>query len=282
MRQPLFYAKREKVNEMIVTTAGRTNKEMIEKAKQIANELRIRYVTRRKLSVEAIQRHWHDDVLVVGKNRLEIRPLNGEESLFFHPNSAMFRVKRILQGESEPFLQATKLTKGMSFLDCTLGLASDSIVASMVVGESGKVTGIEGNRYIAYLVKNGLQHWDSGLEQMNKAMQRIEVMHSDYRTFLSSLPDHSFDVVYFDPMFEESILESDGIKGIKSFALYTGLNEEVIAEAKRVARERVVLKDHWKSTRFGKFGFSVYVRKTAKFHFATIELKERSLSHGQK
>jgi 16S rRNA G966 N2-methylase RsmD len=271
-----FYAAEKEREKMIVTTAGRTNKEMIEKAKQIANELRIRYVTRHKSSVEAIQRQWHDDVLVVGKNRLEIRPMNGDEPLFFHPNSAMFRVKRILRGESEPFLQATKLTKGMSFLDCTLGLASDSIVASTVVGESGKVTGIEGNRYIAYLVKNGLQHWDSGLEKMNKAMRRIQVMHNDYRTFLASLPDRSFDVVYFDPMFEESILESDGIKGIKPFALYTELTEEVIAEAKRVARKRVVLKDHWKSARFERFGFSVYVRKTAKFHFATIELEEKN------
>jgi predicted methyltransferase len=268
-----FYAAEKEREKMIVTTAGRTNKEMIEKAKQIANELRIQYVTRHKSSVEAIQRQWHDDVLVVGKNRLEIRPMNGDEPLFFHPNSAMFRVKRILRGETEPFLQATKLTKGMSFLDCTLGLASDSIVASLVVGEAGNVTGTEGNRYIAYLVKNGLQHWDSGLEKMNKAMRRIQVIHNDYRTFLASLPDRSFDVVYFDPMFEESILESDGIKGIKPFALYTELDEEVIAEAKRVARKRVVLKDHWKSARFERFGFSVYVRKTAKFHFATIELE---------
>jgi 16S rRNA G966 N2-methylase RsmD len=271
-----FYAAEKEREKMIVTTAGRTNKEMIEKAKQIANELRIRYVTRNKSSVEAIQRQWHDDVLVVGKNRLEIRPMNGDEPLFFHPNSAMFRVKRILRGESEPFLQATKLTKGMSFLDCTLGLASDSIVASTVVGESGKVTGIEGNRYIAYLVKHGLQHWDSGLEKMNEAMRRIQVIQNDYRTFLASLPDRSFDVVYFDPMFEEAILESDGIKGIKPFALYTELTEEVIAEAKRVARKRVVLKDHWKSTRFERFDFTVYVRKTAKFHFATIELGERN------
>jgi 16S rRNA G966 N2-methylase RsmD len=269
----------KKVNTMIVTTAGRTNNEMIEKAKQIASELRIPYVTRRKASVQAIQRQTNSDVLVVGKNRLEIHPKNGDEPLFFHPNSAMFRVKRILRGEIEPFLQATKLTEGMSFLDCTLGLASDSIVASTVVGETGIVTGIEGNRYIAYLVKKGLQHWDSGLKEMNEAMRRINVVYDDYRSFLSSLPDRSFDVVYFDPMFEETILESDGIKGIKQFALYTDLSEEIIAEAKRVARKRVVLKDHWKSTRFEKFGFSVYVRKTAKFHFATIEMEERSLSH---
>lgn len=259
---------------MIVTTAGRTNQCMIKKAQQIALELNIPYVPRRKMSVEALQKQRGDDVLVVGKNRLEMYPMNRSPSFFFHPNSAMFRVKRILRGESEPFLEATKLQKGMSFLDCTLGIGADSIVASVVTGGSGIVIGTEGNRYIAYLVQQGLQQWDSSIAQMNEAMRRIQVVHADYRSFLSSLPDRSFDVVYFDPMFEQSIVESDGIQGIKSFALYTELTEDVIREAKRVARKRVVLKDHWQSSRFAQFGFFVYVRKTAKFHFATIELSQ--------
>ncbi|WP_027409777.1 class I SAM-dependent methyltransferase [Anoxybacteroides tepidamans] len=260
---------------MIVTTAGRTNQNMIEKAKQIAAELAISYVPRRKMSVEALQEQYGDDILVVGKNRLEMHPAGTSNSpFFFHPNSAMFRVKRILRGESEPFLEATKLQHGMSFLDCTLGMGADSIVASVVTGESGKVVGTEGNRYIAYLVQQGLRQWDSGIVQMNEAMRNIQVIHADYRSFLSSLPDRSFDVVYFDPMFEQSIVESDGIQGIKSFALYTELTEDVIYHAKRVARQRVVLKDHWQSAKFQRFGFSVYVRKTAKFHFATIELAE--------
>jgi len=259
---------------MIVTTAGRTDKAMIQKAKQIAAELTISYVPRRKMSVEAIQEQYADDVIVVGKNRLEMYPADRSPSFFFHPNSAMFRVKRILRGESDPFLEATKLREGMSLLDCTLGLASDSIVASVAVGKNGKIVGLEGNRYIAYLVEQGLQQWDSGVAAMNEAMRRIQVVHADHRSFLSSLPDRSFDVVYFDPMFEQAIVESDGIQGVKSFALYTELTEEVIHEAKRVARKRIVLKDHWQSSRFKRFGFSVYVRKTAKFHFATIELSQ--------
>ncbi|MBS2772371.1 class I SAM-dependent methyltransferase [Anoxybacillus rupiensis] len=259
---------------MIVTTAGRTNPSMIAKAKQIADELDILYVPRQKMSVEALQMQYGDEVMVVGKKRLEIYPSDGTSSFFFHPNSAMFRVKRVLRGETEPFLEATKLQPGMSFLDCTVGIGSDSIVASTVTGENGIVVGTEGNRYIAYLVQQGLRQWDSGIVQMNEAMRRIQVFHADYLSFLRSLPDHSFDVVYFDPMFEQSIVESDGIQGIKSFALYTELAEEAIFHAKRVARQRVVLKDYWQSTRFHRFGFSVYARKTAKFHFAVIELAE--------
>jgi hypothetical protein len=44
-----------------------------------------------------------------------------------------------------------------------------------------------------------------------------------------------------------------------------------MSEAVRVAKKRVILKDHYKSTRFVKFGFQVLRRKTAKFHFAFIE-----------
>ncbi|ASA95984.1 MULTISPECIES: class I SAM-dependent methyltransferase [Anoxybacillus] len=257
---------------MIVTTAGRTNDQMIEKAKQIALELQTSYIPRRKRSITTIHQFVTQPVLVVGKERLELHFPNGREPLFFHPNSASFRAKRILKGESEPFLQATKLQKGMTFLDCTLGLATDSIIASLAVGSEGKVVGIEGSVYIAYLTKQGLRHWDSDVVELNEAMRRICVHHDDFRSFLAQCDDKSYDVVYLDPMFEVSIEESDGIKGLKQAALYTNVTKEDIEQAKRVARQRVVLKDHWQSSRFHQFGFSVYRRKTAKFHFGTIEL----------
>ncbi|EMI10987.1 SAM-dependent methyltransferase [Anoxybacillus gonensis] len=257
---------------MIVTTAGRTNEQMIEKAKQIAEELQIPYIPRQKRSIPAIQQQIDEPVLVVGKERLEIHLINGDEPLFFHPNSASFRAKRILKGESEPFLQATKLQKGMTFLDCTLGLAADSIVASLVVGEEGKVVGIEGSAYIAYLTKQGLRHWESDVVQLNEAMRRIHVHYADFRSFLAQCDDQSYDVVYLDPMFEVSIEEADGLRGLKQAALYTDVTAEDIEQAKRVARQRVVLKDHWQSSRFDQFHFFVYRRKTAKFHFGTIEL----------
>ncbi|MGQ0516376.1 class I SAM-dependent methyltransferase, partial [Bacillus sp. D-CC] len=77
--------------------------------------------------------------------------------------------------------------------------------------------------------------------------------------------------VYLDPMFEETVIESDGIKGLKHFALYHDITDETIAEAKRVARKRVVLKDHFRSSRFEKHNFHVYKRKSAKFHFGVVD-----------
>ncbi|MDT2047251.1 MULTISPECIES: class I SAM-dependent methyltransferase [Bacillaceae] len=259
---------------MIVTTAGRTDEEMISFAKSVANDLHIPYVARAKASVKTLQNKEKSNLLVVGKERMELHIQEVEEPFFFHPNSAMFRAKRLLKGEQDPFVQATKLTAGMSVLDCTLGLASDSIIASLITGESGLVKGLEGNRFMAYLLKHGLKTWKSGICEIDEAMNRISVVHQTFETYLHCCEDNSFDIVYFDPMFEANLSESNGIQGLKQLALYTPLTEEVITQAKRVARKRVVLKDHYKSTRFLDHQFHVYKRKTAAFHYGVIEINE--------
>ncbi|MEH7809800.1 hypothetical protein V7422_18025, partial [Bacillus safensis] len=89
--------------------------------------------------------------------------------------------------------------------------------------------------------------------------------------------DESFDVVYFDPMFEETIQESASIAPLRHAAEHHFDHETAVQEALRVARKRVVLKDHWKSTRFlaESYQFHVLKRKTAQFHYGYIE-KEKS------
>lgn len=256
---------------MFVTTAGRTNQQMIEKAMELADRLAVPYIPRRKKSIHTLQKEINSDCIVVGKERLELFSLGAKQPFFFHPNSAMFRIKRLANCEHDPFAEAAQLTKGMTFLDCTLGLASDSIVASYIVGDEGVVTGTEGQKYLAFMVKEGLKMWDSELHDMNKAMARIEVIHTRSLEYLKSLPGNSVDCVYFDPMFDEAILESDGIKALGNFALYDDLNEETIVQALRVTNHRVLLKDHYKSKRFDRYGFHVLRRKTAKFHFGYLE-----------
>lgn len=256
---------------MIITTAGRTNDEMNLHAIQIAKELQSKFVYRKKRSVKAVQEAEKDDCIVVGKDRLELFPYGEKEPFFFHPNSAMFRIKRLIRGEADPFVEAACLQTGKTVLDCTLGLASDSIVASFVVGEEGLVTGIEGNPFLAYIVRQGLQSWNSELSYLDDAMRRIEVKHMLSLPYLRNLPDGCFDTVYFDPMFEETILESDGIKALSRFALYEDITHILLEEALRVAKDRVVLKDHFRSSRFEKFQFEVYKRKTSKFHFGIIK-----------
>ena len=258
---------------MFLTTAGRTDKESIRSAYEVAHQLDIRFVARRKRSIKAIQAaEKGDDCIVFGKNRIELHRFEGEEPFFFHPNLAMVRIKRIMNGESDPYLIAGNISVGSTVLDCTLGLGADAIVASFAVGESGKVVALEDNRFIAFLVAYGLKTWEDGEDCILQAMRRVEVKSIHHYDALKQMEDHSVDVVYFDPMFDESILESNGIRELTHIAASHLLSENIIQEAKRVARKRVVLKDHFRSPRFEQFGFNVCKRKTAKFHYGFIEI----------
>lgn len=256
---------------MILSVGGKARSSLTFKAKNIAEHLQIPFVERHDRSiVEMLEIAEDHRLLIVKKERILYYENSVENPVFFHPNSAMFRIKRIRNGEDDPFIRNTQLSEGDSLLDCTLGWASDSIVASFVVKSSGKVIGIEGNETVSFLTSEGLKTFQANDHDVEKAMADVKVWHGNHLDFLKKAKTDSFDVVYFDPMFEEAIDESDGIDALKRLALHTPLSEEAIEEAKRVARRRVVMKDHWKSDRFKQFGFEVERRKTALFHFGVI------------
>ncbi|PKG24045.1 class I SAM-dependent methyltransferase [Niallia nealsonii] len=259
---------------MIVTTAGRTDQKMTEEAVGISRNLQFPFIERKKKSISMLKREYETDILVIGKNRYELFMHTQSEPFFFHPNSAVFRIKRIQKGEYDPFIEATNLQAGSTFLDCTFGLGSDSIVASFVVGEQGKVEGCEASQMLAFLVRKGLEMWETDCSATNLAMQKVHIHHNDALAELKKRKDNSIDCVYFDPMFEEEILSSKGIGPLRSLAVYHDLTEELIKEALRIAKKRVVLKDHFRSKRFEKFGFSVIKRKSAAFHYGIL-IKEQ-------
>lgn len=260
---------------MIITTASRSTTSLVEKAKKLAHVYKLNYKERQGRSIETLKEHHKQDIVIVEKEQLSINPLIGKSQLFFHPNLAMLRAKRIIKGEVDPFIQATQLKQGMSFLDCTLGLAADSLIASLVLGELGAVTGLEGNRLLYVLTKEGLSSFSTEMAQLKQAMRRINVVHTDHHPFLEKAETDSVDVVYFDPMFDAAITTSDGMNAIREQGLTTELTPAIINEAERVARKRVVLKDHWQSRRFKQLGFTQYKRKTALFHYGTIEIGDK-------
>ncbi|MBP0724091.1 class I SAM-dependent methyltransferase [Bacillus sp. RG28] len=257
---------------MIVTTCLRPDNSIIDRAIGVAKDLDTTFEKRNDLSIAEMHNVFNSPILVVGKKRLELFTQHSNEPFFFHPNSAVFRIRRLLNGEHDPFCDACSLEEGDSLLDCTLGLASDSIVASFRVGEKGRVIGLEKNKTIAYIVKEGIKTDQQNIENWNEILNRIEVNHVDHLAFLKKQKDNSIDVIYFDPMFQEEINESNGIKKIKPLAEYDSILEETIEEAKRVASKKVVLKDHFRSDRFKKYGFHQLIRKSAQFHFGYIEL----------
>lgn len=255
----------------IVTTAGRPDDISMSLAKKACDELKIRFEPRNKRSVMKISQLFDANVIVAGKNRYEYYPKGATAPFFFHPNSAAFRLKRLARGEQDPIIEACNLVEGDSFLDCTLGLGADAMLAAYKVGDSGKVVGLEDDANVAFIVKNGMKAYDTAELPLTSCMQQIQVVQIEAVEFLKQQQDNSFDVVYMDPMFEEVIKESTNFEALREAGSQLHLSKEWVDEAFRVARKRVVLKAHFRSELFEEFGFQRETRLTSKFHFGILE-----------
>lgn len=255
----------------VVTTAGRPDELSMMLAKKACEELNVPFEPRKKRSVTKISQLLDANVIVAGKNRYEYYPKGAQTPFFFHPNSAAFRLKRIARGELEPFLQSCQLEEGNSFLDCTLGIGSDAMLAAYTVGNKGKVVGLEADPNVAFIVRNGMKTYDTSELPLTDCMRQIVVVQSEAVAFLKKQENDSFDVVYMDPMFEEVIEESNNFEALREAGRHIELSDEWVKEALRVAKKRIVLKAHYKSKLFDRYHFQREIRLTSKFHYGVIE-----------
>jgi len=254
----------------IVTTAGRPDDLSMVLADFVCDTLHFSFVSRNKRSIRKISEEMQANVIVAGKNRYDYYALGANEPFFFHPNSAAFRLKRVARGEIEPFLEAVQLEKNDTFLDCTLGLGADAMLAAFIIGESGRVVGLEADPNVAFIVGHGMNTYDTSELPLTACMRQIEVVQEEAIAYLKLQPDNAFDVVYMDPMFEEIIEESNNFQALRTAGAHIMLTDEWVSEAKRVAKKRVVLKAHFRSGWFEKYHFTRMARVTSKFHYGVI------------
>ncbi|WP_027091508.1 class I SAM-dependent methyltransferase [Cohnella thermotolerans] len=242
---------------MIVTTTERPEPGTIERARRLAAELKCACVPRGRNTLRKLGRlrpDAADGILVVGPDTL--RFVRGEEPpLFYHPSMGLIRVKRLREGGDDGLVRAADARPGDTVLDCTAGLGSDSLVLSYAVGESGRVTALEASDVLHVIVREGMRVYRSELPDVDEAMRRIEHVKTDHLRYLRSLPDRSCDIVYFDPMFTKPVMASASLRPLRAVAEDAPLSEESVAEARRVARKRIVLKEHRDSGEFERLGF---------------------------
>lgn len=242
----------------IVTTIRKVNDELITKAKEIADNLNIEYIERNNLGISKLKElHNTDIVIIVKKDQLVLDLPSGE--MFFHPNMAQVRLKRLRCGGSDNMLDAMggkAFLKGKSVLDCTLGFASDAIISAYAVGDSGKVVGLEASPLISLIVRNGLKQYLPSNYDLKLAMDKISVINQDYFSFLKQQPDNSFDIIYFDPMFRHALTDSVHLNPLRQLADNRELSLAALNEAKRVAKYRIVFKENSRSLEFSRLGFT--------------------------
>lgn len=257
----------------IVTTGQHPDGESVRLAEQVAGELGTDFVPRRKRSVRKLMTEFGRPVVVAGKERYEYHTDPDVKPLFFHPGLAAIRIKRLQRGGNDAMVEVCDLGPGDTFLDCTMGLASDSTVASFVTDPSGQVTACEVDPMVSYIVGHGLATYSDSPEEVLDAMRRIDVRNKRADDFLESCDAASYDIVYLDPMFEETIEESAAFAPLRSAGLHDLPDDRLFREAVRVARRRVVLKAHFRSELFSRYGFTRIDRANTKFHYGYIEIE---------
>lgn len=246
-----------------ITTAINETDDLLEKAKRLAKQFNMPFVYRQKRTVQHCLKTY-GTLLIIYKHKEEL-VFNTQQTLFFHPNTAVIRIK----SQKDPLVQLVGTYK--TVLDCTMGLASDALV---IGSGHNTVVALEKNPLIYYLTTNGLQTYCHKDDTINVLMRSIKTVHTDYLTYLQSLKDNSVDVIYIDPMFSHTIDESTNIAGIQQLERYTPLNELFIQHAKRVAKEKIIIKAHYRDDVFERFGFERIVRKTIKFHYGVLMIQK--------
>ena len=221
-----------------ITTSDKPNRDQVEKAKRMAEELSAPYLDKRQ-SILANRHGRFDFFYVVERNRILIR--NSSGPFFFHPSSAKMRMRNLKHGQNEYLLDAFQLTGKERVLDLTLGLGSDAILMAAFMPE-GLVIGLESSLHIFTIVRYGLQDYIDPSPWVNESMKRIIPIHANYKDYLRTLPDKSFDILYCDPMFDHPVMRSSGLNPIRPFANHETVSSEDVLEMRRVATGRIVFK----------------------------------------
>ncbi len=226
---------------LAITTAKRVRAAQLEVVEQLKGQFKLPFLLRAKSSLAAlIAEHQLDYLFVVEAEQLYLT--DGVSRFFWHPNTALLKLKERSCGA---LIEALAVAPSDSVLDCTLGLGGDALLIANALTAGGGVTALESNRYIAYLTQRGIAHCD--YLPIRQLAERIDIINCDYRNYLIGLPDRAFDLVYFDPMFKCTNKASSGVEVLRKLANRAPLSAEVIAQARRVAKRRVVVKERFGS-----------------------------------
>lgn len=214
------------------------------------------FVARQRKSLALLMEENQVDGVIVWEKQGPVLYVENEK-FFFHPSMAKNRIAFNRKMNSpDLMIQACQLKAGDSFLDCTLGLGADSIVAAYF-SRTGQITGLEHQPAVAHIISWGMKLYQSRMPWLQDAINRIEVLNKDHRDYLIKQEDNSYDIVYFDPMFQKPILNSQAISPLRKLADHEPLQLESVQEACRVARKRVVMKELSAGNELERLGFKI-------------------------
>ena len=266
----------------ILTTSQKSNEAIQEEAKALASSMHMTYIKRGKTSIPALfESHQCEYIAVLSGSRLTIH-FPEKQQHTFHLSMAQLRLLRIQRGEGDHLVNAVQTIVNLkdlhnkndfTFLDATIGLASDSIIVSYAY-PNAQIEGIEGSLPIWLATSYGLSHYVHSDDRVTNALRRIKVNHDTFENYLPNLPDNSMDILYFDPMFEVPVEESPQFKPLRGHTVESHIDDKIMTEAMRVARYGVIIKERpfssvfqkypphqWVGGKYSRIGYGVYVKE---------------------
>ncbi|WP_350345046.1 class I SAM-dependent methyltransferase [Proteinivorax tanatarense] len=223
---------------IICTTSQKPTEKMKQTSKKIAELVDGKYVPRKNLG--SLNRHTY--VLVVTKSA--VNAYNNGKKFTFHPSMAMLRIKRIDNNEIDTFTKLLGDISGWRVLDCTLGLGADTLVLSKLVGNTGFVTSLEKSKIIYQVVKSGFENIIYNYPELYSLSRNVRLTNIDFNRYLDNVERNSYDLIYFDPMFQKPLENSAAISSLRGIAHSSRNLRQSITKAKRVAKEAVVVKNN--------------------------------------
>ncbi len=201
-----------------VTTSSRPSPRELASVHCLAGETGYRYVPRAHRSLAGMAAdEGLAGLIVVERGNLALWIAG--RCLRYHPNMAKLRILALEQGKHDILVDALQLKLGDRVLDCTCGLGADAIVAACKVGATGRVRTLEASPLLALLVERGMAGYViDAPPTLAPAMRRVEVLNADYADYLRREADDAWDVVYFDPMFSETIADAQGLELVRYLA----------------------------------------------------------------
>jgi len=230
---------------LAVTTASRFHAGRTAQARALADTLNAPFVPRRDETLAEVAGSAHvSRLLIVEHAGLRLLDLPTGTTYAHHANLLPIRAASLARGEPDLFVQAAQIVPGDAILDCTAGFGTEATLASLLAGPSGHVTALESALALAQVTRAGMQNPARSLgKELGNAMRRVHVLPAEAGAFLQGCPARSFDIVCFDPFFGERLTGSEqSVSPLALFGDTRPLALATLAQARRVARKRVVLK----------------------------------------
>ena len=224
-----------------VTTVLKPDEETVRFAKERAIVLGFPYVPRRGLLEDEAKTAGADGFLIYGRQLPVYWTPKGMYR--FHLGTAVLRIHEMEKGNHDRLCSLLP-ENCSSVLDCTFGQGGDATVLSWFLGEKGNVTSLEKSTELFEIGKTGLAAFTSKRKDIDAALRRISILRFDFKEYLQTVPEKSFDVVYFDTMFRAPVKrEENHAEGFRAAACYDLLDDDVLRLAMRAAKRKVIVKE---------------------------------------